>query len=476
MCRMEVSKKKLIKEYTKAIEEGRAGIFAGAGLSIDSGYVNWKELMRPFAEELHLEIDKEKDYLAVAQYYRNQSGTRASINRSILEAFTKESKDNENVDIITRLPIKTFWTTNYDKLIEKGLEKNQKKADIKINSKQLTTTVPDRDAIVYKMHGDVEHPAEAVLTKDDYVLYDRERPMFKTVLEADLLSKTFLFIGFGFEDPNIDYILNQIHALMGENISEHYWMFKKVQRKECVDDAEYEYKSLQQRFRVADLERFGIRTVYIDDYSEIKDILREIEFSVKRRNVFISGSCDKYGTWEEEEAKELISGLAERLIKEDFRVISGFGRGVGSFVINGALTEIWRSKYRHTGDYLHLYPFPIEVKNDAERKKAFARYHKDMISDSRISIFIFGNKKDDDGNIVEANGCMEEFQIAKENKDIIIPIGSTGFAAFSIFAEVKAHIGDYPYLEEYLDILETETDITKLIDTVIAIAKKNTKI
>ena len=157
-------------------------------------------------------------------------------------------------------------------------------------------------------------------------------------------------------------------------------------------------------------------------------------------------------------------------------MISGFGRGVGSFVINGALTEIWQSKYRHTSDYLHLYPFPIEVKNDDERKKAFTRYRKDMISDSRIAIFIFGNKKDDDGNIVEANGCMEEFQLAKENKDIIIPIGSTGFAASSIFKEVKAHIGDYPYLEEYLDILEAETDITKLTDIVIAIAKKNTRI
>lgn len=476
MCLMEVSKKKLIKEYTKAIEEGRAGIFAGAGMSIDSGYVNWKELMRPFAEELHLVIDKENDYLAVAQYYRNQSGTRASINKRILEEFTKECKDNENIDIITRLPIKTFWTTNYDKLIEKGLEKNHKKADVKVNSNQLTTPVPDRDAVVYKMHGDVEHPAEVVLTKDDYVFYDKERPMFKTVLEADLLSKTFLFLGFSFEDPNIDYILNQIHALMGENISEHYWIFKKIQRKECVDDDEYEYKSLQQRFKVADLERFGIRTVYIDDYSEINGILGEIELCVKRRNVFISGSSDDYGMWDKDKAKELISGLSERLIKEDFKVISGFGRGVGSYIINGALTEIWHSKYRHTSDYLHLYPFPIEAKDEAESKKAFNRYRKDMISDSRISIFIFGNKKDDDENIVEADGCMEEFKIAKENNDIIIPIGSTGFAACSILKEVIAHIGDYPYLEEYMDILETETDINKLIDTVVAIAKKNTKI
>ena len=476
MCLMEISKKKLIKEYTKAIEEGRAGIFAGAGLSIDSGYVNWKELMRPFAEELHLEIDKEKDYLAVAQYYRNQSGTRASINRSILAEFSKEWKDNENVDIITRLPIKTFWTTNYDKLIEKGLEKNHKKADVKVFSSQLTTSIPNRDAIVYKMHGDVEHPAEAVLTKDDYVLYDKERPMFRTVLETDLLSKTFLFIGFSFEDPNIDYILNQIHAIMGENISEHYWFFKKIQRKECVDDAEFEYKSLQQRFRVSDLERFGIRTVYINDYSEISEVLKEIELCVRRRNVFISGSSDDYGAWDEDKAKELISGLSERLIKEDFKIISGFGRGVGSYIINGALTEIWHSKYRHTSDYLHLYPFQIGVKDDAERKRTYIRYRKDMISDSRVAIFVFGNKKDDDGKIVEADGCIEEFQIAKENKDIIIPIGSTGYAANSILNEIKTNIGKYPYLEDYLGILETETDISKIIDTVIAIAKKNTKI
>ena len=33
-----------------------------------------------------------------------------------------------------------------------------------------------------------------------------------------------------------------------------------------------------------------------------------------------------------------------------------------------------------------------------------------------------------------------------------------------------------PYLEDYLGILERETDISKIIDTVIAIAKKNTKI
>ena len=50
------------------------------------------------------------------------------------------------------------------------------------------------------MHGDVERPTDAVLTKDDYERYDMKRPLFRTALQGDLISKTFLFVGFSFED------------------------------------------------------------------------------------------------------------------------------------------------------------------------------------------------------------------------------------------------------------------------------------
>lgn len=78
---------------------------------------------------------------------------------------------------------------------------------------------------VYKMHGDAGNPANAVITKDDYELYEYRRPLFWTALKGDLISKTFLFVGFSFEDPNMDYILGQIHSLLGENIHEHYCFF-----------------------------------------------------------------------------------------------------------------------------------------------------------------------------------------------------------------------------------------------------------
>lgn len=58
---MTLRKEELIKEYTKAIREGSAAVFAGAGLSRASGYVNWKDLLRPLAKNIDLDVDKEKD-------------------------------------------------------------------------------------------------------------------------------------------------------------------------------------------------------------------------------------------------------------------------------------------------------------------------------------------------------------------------------------------------------------------------------
>jgi hypothetical protein len=55
--------------FTKAIKENNAAIFAGAGLSIPAGFVNWKNLLREIAAELNLDIDKENDLIAIAQYH-----------------------------------------------------------------------------------------------------------------------------------------------------------------------------------------------------------------------------------------------------------------------------------------------------------------------------------------------------------------------------------------------------------------------
>ena len=71
---MPIQKDVFIKNYLKALNNGDAAVFAGAGLSASSGCVNWKQLLKEIAEELELDIEKESDLVAVAQYYYNRSG------------------------------------------------------------------------------------------------------------------------------------------------------------------------------------------------------------------------------------------------------------------------------------------------------------------------------------------------------------------------------------------------------------------
>ena len=470
------TKKQFLREYIKALRDGNAAVFAGAGLSRPSGFVVWKELLRPLAEDIGLNIDDESDLTAVAQYVRNKSGNRAAINTSIIDAYSKDVSRNENVNILTRLPIYTYWTTNYDHLIEEGLRSANRNADVKIEYKQLSATKRDRDAVVYKMHGDVDHAADAVLTKDDYVQYDRNHPFFRSVLQRDLISKTFVFIGFSFEDPNLDSILGQIRLLLDENIRNHYCFMKRVARTDCSNEEEFGYQRARQELREQDLSRYGIQTVFVDDYSEITEILREVETAVLANNVFISGSADYYdGRWTKARVDELAYKLANALVKAEFRITSGFGLGIGSSVINGALDEIYSSKYKHMDEHLCLRPFPQGISDVEERKAKWKKYREEILEDNGVALFIFGNKKDADEKKTVADGCIQEYMIAKEKGCMIIPIGSTGDAAASIYAAVKADHEDdnskYPYLEKYIEALGTETDIDKIVEMVLEIVK-----
>ena len=67
---------------------------------------------------------------------------------------------------------------------------------------------------------------------------------------------------------------------------------------------------------------------------------------------------------------------------------------------------------------------------------------------------------------------LQEFEIAKEKGNIIIPIGSTGWAAKKIYDEVLNSIEEYPYLKEDIKALGEEMDSSTIIKIIIKILKK----
>lgn len=461
-----------LREIGKELEQDNVAIFAGSGLSAPAGFVSWGELLRPIAKDIGLDVDKEHDLVTLAQYHLNENvSNRNQLNIRLIEEFSKAAEITENHKILARLPIYTYWTTNYDKLIEKSLELTGKIADVKYTKKQLAITKPKRDAVVYKMHGDIEHPDEAVLTKDDYESYHVKMDQFITALSGDLVSKTFIFIGFSFTDPNLDYILSRVRVSYEKSQRTHYCFLKKVIQEQDEEKADFSYRARKQDLFCGDLNRFNIKVVLVDSYSEITDILRTIENRHRQKSIFISGAAQEYGNWASEVSQRFIHALSQRILQTDHRIVSGFGLGVGSAVISGSLEQICMNPHTNKIEQLVLRPFPQQVFGTDNLAEVWRRYRADMISYAGIAIFLFGNKSQD-GTVVKSNGMRQEFDITKENGLILFPVGATGYISEDLWIEARTDIQSrFSHQPEILRLYELLGDkslsLEQLADTII---------
>lgn len=467
-----------INDYVNDLRNGNASIFVGAGISRGAGYVDWKGLLEDIAKSLDLDINREHDLLSIAQYHVNSNG-RARINKRILQEFTEENEETENHRIIARLPFSTIWTTNYDNLIEDTCNKYNKIVDDKHSVEQLFQNKPKSDLVLYKMHGDIDFPSKAILTKEDYEAYFDTHQAFISALSGELISKTFLFIGFSFTDPNIDHVLSRLNYKYKQKDREHYCILKKHNIDDFKgDQAELDYNTRKQNLFITELKRFGITAIIIDDYPDIILILKEIEKRYNSHSVFISGSAVEYGDFTPTEAQNFIHLLSKELIKKNFNVVNGFGLGVGSAVINGALDAVYSEPKKYSENQLILKPFPQFPSGNKQLGELWEEYRQNMISRAGISIILFGNKIEG-GSLVNAGGVKREFDIALDYGLIPLPISYTGSMAKEIFDLITADFSKYNLTEELFTDLSQLTldkdDLSKSIKQIVSIIQKIAK-
>lgn len=475
------------KHFVKAMHEGNAAILAGAGLSKASGFVDWRGLLKDVAEELGLDIDQETDLIAVAQYHHSKHVNRAKLDRLIVEAFTKDTAISPNHQLIANLPIDTVWTTNYDKLIEQAFEEAHRRVDAKRTPESLQHPLPGRSITVYKMHGDVDSPQDAVLTKEDYETYDLHRELFSIKLKGDLVGKTFLFVGFSFTDPNIEYILSRIRGLLGKDKGDHYcvmrWPEKPVKTKYKVPKeyqaakARYDYDRTKLELRLADLKRYGIEAIMVDEYAGLTSLIAELSRRVHLRDVFVSGSAHSYDPLGEIRIDDLCRRLGQRIIEDGLNLVSGVGLGIGGKVVLGAMESLYKKHYHDASTRLFLRPFPQEAPAGMTLKEFWTSYRKDMLSKAGVCVYIAGNKLDSStGNIVEAGGVIEEFEIASGLGKYPIPIGATGHAARIVWEKVNGSLDDYfpgGGVKGHFKTLGKETSTNEeLVEAVVGILKQ----
>ncbi len=439
--RMPVERVSFLRSYVTAMHEGDAALFVGAGFSRSAGFVDWKGFLRECASELGLDIDRESDLVAVAQYHLNRrQRDRSRLNQLLKDEFDKPGAFTKNHEIVGRLPISTVWTTNFDTLLEDAYKAAGRTADVKATDRSLAVTKRGRDVTVYKMHGDIARPDEVIICKDDYERYARRHEVFQNALEGDLVSKTFLFLGFSFTDPNLDYMLGHLRSLLEDSKREHFAIMRRIARADFPKGAkgkrDFEYERNKQDLRVEDLQRYSIQTLWIENYDEVTGILEELERRYLLRNVFVSGSAADFGTFGEERMRDLCTKIGAAVVRGGHNLVSGFGLGIGSAVIMGALSELYSTGRDDIDRRLLLRPFPQKQLAGKERKAFNRKYREAMVAKCGFAVFIAGNKAGEK----KAAGVLEECELVKAAGKIPIPIGATGFAAKHIWKSIEHNL------------------------------------
>jgi hypothetical protein len=150
----------------------------------------------------------------------------------------------------------------------------------------------------------------------------------------------------------------------------------------------------------------------------------------------------------------LIQAISRALIQSGFGVVSGYGLGVGHYVLNGSLEQLDHEGTRLLDDRVILRPFPIAISGPAERKRRWTSYREEILSHAGVAVFLFGNKVDSAGIVSVADGLEEEFDIAVRMGLTVVPVGCTGSMAAVLHKRVLDHFTDYYPARGYRRLFE----------------------
>jgi SIR2-like domain len=308
---MPISERDLLDQYGAAVLARNASLFVGAGMSLDAGFPGWADLLK--GPRLRARIPNMPDLPLMAQYYVfSTPGGREELESHILRLISViPPTPTKGHELIKRLAVGDIWTTNYDCLLEQAIPE----ARVVTSEEDLLRRSISSSLRITKMHGSLENSRPAgwreppVITRSDYEQYDTLHPRMWASLRATYLTRTFLFLGFSFSDPNIEILLRLSRTLLNVGTPEHFTVIRKPSSAKEIRNHE---------LRVRDLESSGIAVHEIASYDEIVPLLERLVQRTRPERLFISGS---EGT-NPDEVREVGKKLGHRFAETTVEVVS----------------------------------------------------------------------------------------------------------------------------------------------------------
>ena len=263
-----MKKERFIEEVSKKILAEKCDLFVGSGISSESGMPSWEELLSPLAEGMGISLTKEDDLPMIAQYIvNNNSGNKNIIYNRIIECYGKGYAVNKYHNAISNMSVNTVWTTNYDELLEKCFV--MRKPKVVRSNEDLSKPALKREFEIIKLHGCIKGKLEdIVLTQQEYDEYLFNKVAIAQRLRDSFIQKSFLFIGYGYRDPDIRNIMIEATKQSNKYSQDHYIILFKISRKPDEFEKEFEQRKIRFDLWIKELNRIGIRELVVNESDE----------------------------------------------------------------------------------------------------------------------------------------------------------------------------------------------------------------
>lgn len=203
--------------------DGRVIPFVGAGASVSVEWVgsdgqaargpSWGELVAKATELLGFadpELARIRGTdLQILEYFKQKNaGETAKLTRWLSKLMAPPDDALEASPIHSALARLTqcnlFYTTNYDDFIERAFRIHGRTNTVVAVEAEMGAE--EDGCQIIKFHGDLDHPAQIVLTESDYESRLSLSDPMDYRLRSDLLGRVILFLGYSFRDPNVAYL------------------------------------------------------------------------------------------------------------------------------------------------------------------------------------------------------------------------------------------------------------------------------
>lgn len=219
-------------EIQEAIRNNKLVIFAGSGLSTKFKLPSWKELVKNVISNINEK--KTNDLIPVLD-----SGILTPI--EVLDKIQKEHtkvrsyiqenfKIDKNQDFSLHKKIlkltDAIITTNYDNAFEEA-SLNTIIPSKKTSNFNISEISKSGKPYIFKLHGCYTEPDNCIIFSDDYKeIYDGDTSS-KEKLKSIFIDKTIIFVGFSFNDPDINLIFSSLDTLF-DNHNHHFILSKEA--------------------------------------------------------------------------------------------------------------------------------------------------------------------------------------------------------------------------------------------------------